>query len=112
AGTKLVFTHRANLHADDQTLEISDASLAGDQRELFKYSKGETVVDLAASPDGKWIAMLQLSGPRDARKRQVRVFDVAGAHEWGVDYTAAANFLTWAIDSTRLYFLDTASREV
>ncbi|HVY60144.1 MAG TPA: hypothetical protein VHF22_00765, partial [Planctomycetota bacterium] len=120
AGTRVVFTHRRNTVlldspiGEDESCYVVDAATGWiDEREAPIDTLREAVVaDLAPSPDGRYLASLELTGPRDARKRQVRIFDTQSARSVELGNTERANFLTWTNDSSRLYFLSSVSHAV
>jgi hypothetical protein len=105
AGDKIIFTHRDSRKARNQTIyaEVPDGSHKPEP--LFEYSKDELVIDMAPAPDGKWIAALVLTGPRDARVRSLVAIDTSARAARTLATPTEANFLSWA--GGKLFWLDT-----
>jgi Tol biopolymer transport system component len=89
-----------------QVLIVDPAT--NEQQVAFEYAAGEAIADLVPSPDGSWIAALVLSGPRDERVRSLRVVETKSKREVTLG-TQPANFLAWAPDSSKLFFVDAAA---
>ena len=107
---RIAFTHRATRGAQAQTLQTVEVGATTETAVILEY-RDELVIDIAPSPDGKWIGTLVLSGPRDERVRSLRVVDLQGRREQRLaESTEQAkiypNFLAWTSDSARLYFVD------
>lgn len=109
--TTLVYSYRESMKAERVKIFVYDVAKGGEAADKYE-SKDAAIADLAPSPDGRWLALLHLSGPRDARARQLRVFDLKSARETKLDHTEYANFLSWSADSTKLLYLDTLRHEV
>ncbi len=112
AGNEIVFTHRGSRRDDDQRVHVLDVEKGGPPREVMLYREGAVTVDIAPSPDGKWLATIHLSGPRDERSRAVRLLRADGTRQIEVAHTGSANFLTWSRDSKKLFYVDTRSADV
>ncbi len=76
---------------------------------LFEYAQGEVIVDAAPGPGGTWLGAVVLSGPRDERVRGVRAIQLKERREVEIAARRPANFLAWAPDGSRLYFVDAAA---
>lgn len=110
APDRIVLGHRLSRSAEEFEILALDPDKTEAPRQLIAYREA-AVVDIAPSPDGVWIAMLHLRGPRDERVRELRILNVQGGRETKLAHTANANFLTWSRDSKRLFYIDTRTHE-
>jgi hypothetical protein len=118
-GNNVAFTWRENKQervsevSESEQLYVIDATTGFNSDVIVKdFFKESFAADLAPSPDGRWLATMQLSGPRDERRRTVRIFDQQTARPWVLNDADRANFLTWTVDSKRLYYVNTQSHDV
>lgn len=118
ASGQVAYTLRESRRDDVQRVYTADPLRSDLFKEVRIYSQGTLAVDLAPSPDGQWFGLVTLGGdrddvivPRDERKRQVRVLDEQG-RDVRVEHSQHGNFLCWSATSDKLFFLDTATREV
>jgi len=115
---ELVYTFRNDRYSSECTIYSVNLASGEAATPVMRFTDEAAALDMAPSPDGRYLAVLCLySVPnahgvyeRDERRREVRMVDLkkAGATT-RVDYTDHANFLTWSADGKRLYFVDQKS---
>jgi hypothetical protein len=102
---RIAFTHRDSRRAYKETLATIKPD-GTEQQTVYEFTKSEVIVSLAPSPDGAWVAALMLTGPRDERARSLVAIDTRGRRLQVLESPSLANFLTWAPDGSKLFFVD------
>jgi dipeptidyl aminopeptidase/acylaminoacyl peptidase len=108
----IVYTHRESRLSTTHTIYLLNVARGGAGVEHYPFKDDSAIVDLAPSPDGKWLAVLHLSGARDERRRMLTMIDAKSPRPIEVEGTGHANVLTWTPDGSRLLYVDTATGEV
>jgi Tol biopolymer transport system component len=91
---RILYLYRSGRGGKESLWTVDPAQ--GNQASLLDLAEDTTAVDLATSADGKWGALVTLSGPRDEKVRGLAAVDLSEKKLTAIAAPSAAYFVTWA----------------